>query len=213
MGACINFVRIEECSAARSPLVPGWRPAGERREGRLLIAGGRGLAYAGWYHQGMDVTRRITVERNRLRFAAAHFATFSGGCEELHGHNYDVVVEVEGELTDDSWVWDFGAVKRATKALADELDHKFLLQRESRHLQITEGENGWEIRFKEKHYVFPKEDVAALPIDNSTAERIAEWFTGGLLRYFDEAGARGIVKLTVGIEEMPGQTGWYTAQR
>lgn len=161
----------------------------------------------------MDVTRRITVERNRLRFAAAHFATFGGACEGLHGHNYDVTVELEGSLTDDSWVWDFGQVKRATKALADELDHKFLLQRESRYLGITEHPAEWEVRFQEKRYVFPKEDVAVLPIDNSTAERIAEWFAGGLLRYFDEAGATTITKLTVGIEEMPGQAGWYTVNR
>ncbi|MBA4181939.1 MAG: 6-pyruvoyl tetrahydrobiopterin synthase [Anaerolinea sp.] len=161
----------------------------------------------------MDVTRRITVERNRLRFAAAHFATFGGGCEGLHGHNYDVTVEVEGSLTEDSWVWDFGQVKRATKALADDLDHKFLLQRESRYLQITELPAEWEVRFKEKRYVFPREDVAVLPIDNSTAERIAEWFAGGLLRFFEEAGAATVVKLTVGVEEMPGQTGWYTVER
>ena len=161
----------------------------------------------------MDVTHRISVERNRLRFAAAHFATFGGGCEELHGHNYDVIVEVEGELTEDSWVWDFGAVKRATRALTEQLDHKFLLQRESQHLGITEDGTSWEIRFKDKRYVFPKEDVAVLPIDNTTAERIAGWFADGLMRYFDDAGAKGIVKLSVGIEEMPGQTGWYTVER
>ncbi len=42
---------------------------------------------------------KVTVERNTLRFAAAHFATFEDSCEPLHGHNYDVIVEVEGELT------------------------------------------------------------------------------------------------------------------
>lgn len=161
----------------------------------------------------MDVSRRVTVKRNRLRFAAAHFATFQGGCEGLHGHNYDVTVELEGELTEDSWVWDFGAIKRAAKALADELDHKFLLQRESRILQVTEREEEWEVRFEQRRYVFPREDVAVLPIDNSTAERIAEWFAGGLLRVLDEAAAKNILTLSVGIEEMPGQTGWYTVRR
>src|SRR5262249_7662619 len=71
---------------------------------------------------GMEATRRLTVERNRLRFAAAHMATFRGECEPLHGHNYDVIVELEGALTEESWVWDFGEVKRETKAIADELD-------------------------------------------------------------------------------------------
>ncbi len=161
----------------------------------------------------MEVSRRVTVKRNRLRFAAAHFATFQGGCEALHGHNYDVTVELEGELTEDSWVWDFGAIKRETKKLADELDHKFLLQRESRVLQITEHAEAWEVRFEQRRYVFPKEDVISLPIDNTTAERIGEWFAAGLLTFLDRDGASNILTLTVGIEEMPGQTGWYTVRR
>ena len=161
----------------------------------------------------MQATRRVSVERNRLRFAAAHMATFQGTCEPLHGHNYDVTVEMEGELTEDSWVWDFGGLKRATKAIADELDHKFILQRESKVLEIDEFETNWKIRFGGKGYVLPREDVIALPIDNSTAERIAEWVSGRLLAYLDEAGASNIRKLTVGIEEMPGQSGWYTVER
>lgn len=158
----------------------------------------------------MTVTRRVSVERNRLRFAAAHFATFLGGCEPLHGHNYDLSVELEGDLTEDSWVWDFGELKRATKAIADELDHKFILQAQSRVLAIAETDSGWEIRFNDRRYVFPKSDVAVLPIDNSTAERLAEWFSGRLLAYFDDHRATNIRKLTVGVEEMPGQAGWYT---
>ena len=159
------------------------------------------------------VSRRVTVERNRLRFAAAHFATFLGECEPLHGHNYDIIIEVEGELTEDSWVWDFGDLKRTAKGIADELDHKFLLQTESRVLTIVEHEREWEISYGERRYVFPKSDVAALPIDNSTAERLAEWFAGRLGASLQERGATSISRLTVGIEEMPGQAGWYTAEQ
>jgi 6-pyruvoyltetrahydropterin/6-carboxytetrahydropterin synthase len=157
-------------------------------------------------------SRRVTVERNRLRFAAAHMATFHGGCEPLHGHNYDVFVEVDGGLTEDSWVWDFGDLKRATKAIIDELDHKFLLQRESTVLRINELEDSWELRFAARHYRFPKEDVVALPIDNTTAERIAEWVAGRLAESLRHSGATNLAKLTVGIEEMPGQAGWYTVE-
>ncbi len=137
-------------------------------------------------------------------------ATFQGTCEPLHGHNYDMLIEVEGNLTEDSWVWDFGGLKRAAREIAEELDHKFILQRTSRVLEIDEFETNWKVRFGGKGYVFPKEDVLALPIDNSTAERIAEWVSGRLQAYLTEAGAANIRKLSVGIEEMPGQSGWYT---
>ncbi len=155
------------------------------------------------------MAHRVTVEGNTLRFAAAHFATFEGQCEPLHGHNYDVSVEVEGELTEDAWVIDFSALKSMTRALCQELNHKFLLQRDSKVLQIDEGKSNWKIRFRERGWVFPKSDVLPLPIDNTTAERLAEWFAGRLREALAAQGATNITSLTVGIEEMPGQAGWW----
>ena len=137
-------------------------------------------------------------------------ATFRGECEPLHGHNYDVTVEIEGELSEDAWVWDFGLLKQETKAILDELDHKFILQRDSKHLEIDERETNWAIRFGDRGYVLPRADVIALPIENSTAECIAEWVSGRLQGYLKQAGAANLRRLSVGIEEMPGQTGWYT---
>ena len=154
---------------------------------------------------------RVTVERNTLRFAAAHFTTYEGQCEPLHGHNYDVLVEVEGELTEDSWVVDFSALKSMTRDLCRELDHKFLLQRESKVLRIDEGKSNWKVRFQERGWVFPKSDVVALPIDNTTSERLAEWFAARLRAALAARGVTNITALTVGIEEMPGQAGWYQA--
>jgi 6-pyruvoyl tetrahydropterin synthase/QueD family protein len=160
----------------------------------------------------MPDSRKVTVERNRLRFAAAHMATFGGGCEPLHGHNYDVMIELEGELTEDSWVWDFGAVKRAAREIAEELDHHFLLQRDSKHLTIAEAAGSWTISFGERTYAFPKSDVYVLPIENTTAECISEWFAARLITALKVQGATHLTRVSVGIEEMPGQAGWYTVE-
>ena len=151
---------------------------------------------------------RVHVERNKLKFAAAHFATFEGQCEPLHGHNYAVSIEVAGTLTDDAWVADFGLLKSLGKALCDELDHKFLLQRDSKVLTIDEGMSNWKIRFLERGWVFPKSDIVALPIDNTTAERLAEWFVTRLRADLRARGAANLTSITVGVEEAPGQTGW-----
>ena len=152
---------------------------------------------------------KVTVGRNTLRFAAAHFATFETSCEPLHGHNYDVIVEVEGELTDVGWLFDFGALKTITRDLCKELDHKFLLQRDSKVLKIDEGKSNWKIRYEAKGWVFPKADVIALPIDNSTVEQLARWFAEHIRALLEERGAKNITSLAVGVEEMPGQAGWY----
>ena len=164
------------------------------------------------YDWHMPATRKVTVERNRLRFAAAHMATFSGECEPLHGHNYDVMIELEGELTEDAWVWDFGAVKRAARAIAEELDHHFLLQLDSPHLDMSQSGGAWRVAFGERVYSFPEGDVYPLPILNTTAECISEWFARRLLEALRVQGATHLTKLTVGIEEMPGQAGWYTVE-
>ena len=153
---------------------------------------------------------KITLERNTLRFAAAHFTTSGGECEPLHGHNYDVFIEIEGPLTSDSWVVDFSQAKAVTRAICKEVDHKFILQTASRDLEIAQNDGHFAISHGRRRYVMPEEDVAPLPIDNSTAERLAEWFAGRLSVELKTLGTANITRITVGIEEMPGQVGWFT---
>lgn len=168
------------------------------------LFGARGLRL---YHPA--VTYRITLERNTLRFAAAHFTTFQGQCEPLHGHNYDVFVVIEGDLSEDSWVFDFTEAKRIAAGICKELDHRFLLPLSNRSLQIEENGAEYQVRFNDRRYVLPKSDVAALPIDNSTAERLAEWFSSRLAEEIAARGASNMRMIRVGIEEAPGQAGWF----
>ena len=166
------------------------------------------------------MTWKVRVEGTDLRFSAAHFTTFEGQCEPLHGHNYAVTIEVEGELTEDSWVVDFVKLRKMARRICDELDHRFLLQRESSVLEIDEGTSNWRVRFRpggrpsgrERGWALPKAEVVALPIDNSTAERLAEWLAGRLNEELRAAGATRVTAITVGVEEAPGQSAWYRQQ-
>jgi 6-pyruvoyltetrahydropterin/6-carboxytetrahydropterin synthase len=156
------------------------------------------------------MAHRITLERNTLRFSAAHFTTFGGECEPLHGHNYDLFVDIEGGLTDDSWVFDFSEAKKIVAGVCKTLDHRFILPLHSTSLEIDERPAEYEVRFRDRRYVMPRSDVAALPIDNSTAERLAEWFAGRIIEEIQALGADNIGRITVGVEEAPGQAGWFT---
>ncbi len=154
--------------------------------------------------------RRINVSGPQLRFAAAHFTTFAGKCEPLHGHNYAVAAQLEGELTPDSWLFDFVELRRLLAGICRELDHAFLLPTENNNLAVTHSEGHYAITFGDRRYVIPEAEVRALPIDNSTAERLAEWLAG---RLADEIGARGatnLSSLTVTVEEAPGQSASFT---
>ncbi|MCH8200441.1 MAG: 6-pyruvoyl tetrahydropterin synthase family protein [Chloroflexi bacterium] len=152
---------------------------------------------------------RIVLEHQTLRFAAAHFTTFAGECEPLHGHNYALSVEIEGELTADSWILDFGEAKALVRDICAELDHKFLLPLENPALEIAASAAEFEVKFGDRRYVIPRPDVAQLPIDNSTAERLAEYIAGRIADSLRERGARNVTSIAVGVEESPGQSGWF----
>src|SRR3979490_2768187 len=75
----------------------------------------------------------VSVAKDYLTFASAHFITFAGHrCEGLHGHNYRARVTLEGALDEETWfVFDFVTLKHMMKRLCDEIDHKVLLPLEN----------------------------------------------------------------------------------
>src|ERR1700704_6845009 len=82
----------------------------------------------------------VSVTKDYLVFASAHFITFAGHrCEGLHGHNYRARVTLEGALDEETWfVFDFVTLKHMMKRLCDEIDHKVLLPLENPKVQVAE---------------------------------------------------------------------------
>ncbi len=157
------------------------------------------------------VSFRIVLDHQTLRFAAAHFTTSAGECEPLHGHNYALTVEIDGDLTADAWVLDFSEAKALVRSICSELDHKFLLPLANRSLAIAASDDEFEVRFGDRRYVIPRSDVAELPVDNSTAERLAEYIARRIVDALRERGASNVTSIAVGVEEAPGQSGWFRA--
>jgi 6-pyruvoyltetrahydropterin/6-carboxytetrahydropterin synthase len=64
----------------------------------------------------------------KTHFAAAHrLVNYQGDCENLHGHNWHVEVTVSARELDSAGLGiDFKILKRHTKELLGELDHKYL---------------------------------------------------------------------------------------
>jgi 6-pyruvoyltetrahydropterin/6-carboxytetrahydropterin synthase len=161
----------------------------------------------------MTEERHVTVQGVRLRFAAAHMATLGDDLEPLHGHNYLVRCRVDGTLTSDRWVIDFSQLKAYVREACEALDHRFLLQTRSPLLEATEAEGAWTVQFADRTYRFPASDVAALPIENTTAELLAEWIAGRVEEALRRGGHEHITRVAVDVQEMPGQSGGYTRTR
>jgi len=60
-----------------------------------------------------------------IRISTGHrLLHHDGKCSRPHGHNYEVTVEVTGNLTEEGWVVDKGEIT----AVINEWDHRFLLE-------------------------------------------------------------------------------------
>lgn len=75
--------------------------------------------------------------------AAHHFPTEPEGSpyRRIHGHSFQVEATVRGETLDAAhgWVADLGALDRALKAAAEELDHGMLNEHEGLELPSLEN--------------------------------------------------------------------------
>ena len=155
---------------------------------------------------------RVRVTKDHLVFSAAHFITFNGNiCERLHGHNWRVAVEVTGPLDDNSYVFDFIALRDATQFLVNELDHHVLLPTKHPSIHVTVEDREVTTVFESRRWIFPREDCVLLPVANTTAELIAHWMANRLkVTLGSHPGASKLQTLTVEIEENFGQ--WATCQ-
>ena len=155
---------------------------------------------------------KILIERGNLGFSAAHFITFEGQCEPLHGHNYGVRVEAAGPLTADSYVLDFVELKNLVRALCKEWDHRFLLPLRNPHMRVTERDDVWELEYDASNrYALAKSAVVPLDVDNATAERLAEQLARRIAAALRERGSGAALEsLTVGVEETEMQAAFYT---
>ena len=155
---------------------------------------------------------RVSVSKDYLVFASAHFITFAGHrCEGLHGHNYRARVTIEGALDEESWfVFDFVVLKRIMRKLCDEIDHKVLLPLENPKVQVVEDGDVVNVAYDGKpRYLFPRKDCALLPIPNTTVEMLAEMLTSQLRAELDATGAHGLTAIEMEVEENVGQAAVY----
>ncbi len=103
-------------------------------------------------------------------FDSSHFLAlpYDSKCLRIHGHTYNVDVEIWGELDERGMIFDFNHLSNLIK----EVDHRILtsinwIKEEGDYIIIAQ--NGKELKL-------PKKEVVIVEAPNVTAELIAEWF-------------------------------------
>jgi len=157
---------------------------------------------------------RIVLAKEDFKFACAHFTIFGDGrAELLHGHNYQVQVELSGSsLDEEGLLVDIDVFKKALRGLCARLDSRTLLPAESPRLEWARdagdaADNGSiEIRFGTRGYRLPAADALLLPLVNTSIELLARMVWQEMAPHL--RGSR-VEHLAVAVEETAGQRCWY----
>ncbi len=156
----------------------------------------------------------VRVTKDYLTFCSGHFISYEGHrCERLHGHNYRVGVEVEGRLDQNFYVFDFIALKSATKKITDELDHYMLLPTCNPVIHVQERGQEVHAVYKDRQWIFPRGDCVLLPIENTTAELLARYIARRLLADLAQTHRFTPEVIRVQVEEGPGQLAIYEQKK
>lgn len=158
----------------------------------------------------MEGTYTLELAKEDFKFSCAHFTLFGADeAELLHGHNYQVAVEVVGrQLDEEGMLVSFVEIKNAVRTACRRLDSLTLIPAHSRHLRIAERGGGIEVRFGDRLYVFPEQDVLLLPVANTSVELFARMLWQELVATVP---ARSFEALGVRVAETAGQSCWFRA--
>jgi 6-pyruvoyltetrahydropterin/6-carboxytetrahydropterin synthase len=152
----------------------------------------------------MAESYHVRIAKAEHVFSAAHFITFEGQCERLHGHNYRVAAEVESPLDDDHLVIDFLLVRAKLREITAALDHYVLLPTQSEQIRVADDGREVTAAFSDRRWVFPRGDCRLLPLPATTAELLAHYIGQELLSALLEHASR-IDRLQVEVDECDGQ--------
>lgn len=134
-----------------------------------------------------------------------------GSREPLHGHNYRVQVKGNAPELSDDMVFDFLNIKPIVRKICDSLDHKLLIPKLNANIIIEDREKNYVFITKdESMFSIPKTDVLLLPIENTSAERIAAYIANELSLEMKIQYNFEFNELEIEVEETPGQCAVFT---
>jgi len=123
-------------------------------------------------------------------FDSSHFLAlpYESKCLRIHGHTYNVDIEIWGELNENGMIFDFNHLSNLVKLL----DHRILVSE-----NWVVGRNGETIIIEQngKRLELPENEAVVLDKPNVTAEYIAEWFAERIAEKAGDNVKRILVKI------------------
>jgi 6-pyruvoyltetrahydropterin/6-carboxytetrahydropterin synthase len=153
-------------------------------------------------------TAIVELHKDEFSFSAGHFTIFSAtDREDLHGHNYNVSIEMHVNIGENGLAFDYRVYKKKILALTATLDRKFMLPNQSAYLTLEDAGDMWLAHYNNEKIPFLKRDAVILPITNVTIEELSHWFLQQLTQDTHELVQHGIQKIKLSVYNGPGQSG------
>lgn len=152
-------------------------------------------------------TTTLLLAKENFKFSAGHFLIFNEkSAERLHGHNYQVKVDItippEEDLYSQGYFVDFNVFKKIIKAKLDSWDEIILLPKKHPDMKFKIEGSSLDVKFRDRRYVFPKNEVLLLPVTNTSVEQLSRILAQEFLEKFKKYKVR---KVQVTVEETRGQ--------
>ena len=143
------------------------------------------------------MTTSVTISRV-YTFSAAHRIEGHPKCGRIHGHNYEVTVEVTGPVNShDGMVIDYGKLDELVKPLIDRMDHRY----------ISSSDN---LEHNDPYAALAAErgECVALPVGHTTAEELSKYLAYECMTLLIKFGP--VDSVTIIVKETPKSVARFT---
>lgn len=148
----------------------------------------------------------VIIDREDLKFSAAHFTLFSATKRErLHGHNFYVSLELTSKVKEDGMSVNYTIYRDKIKKLCQQLNEYTLMPQFSPFLSIKEEGAYYLAEFNKEKMYFLKNDTLILPLRNISNEELCRWFIENIIQDTNLPEQALIVEMKVKVSSAAGQ--------
>ena len=158
----------------------------------------------------------LHLAKQNFKFSSAHFLIFDEkSAEMLHGHNYQVEVDLVCRQNDEDktrgYAIDFHVLKKIIKDMCDTWDEHVLLPQQHPDMKSKTSVDGknYEINFRDRFYSLPVKETIWLPITNTSVENLSALMAEEL---FKKTASMGVLEVQLKVEETRGQSASTTVR-
>ncbi len=152
----------------------------------------------------------LHLAKQNFKFSSAHFLIFDAkSAEMLHGHNYQVKVDLVFKQPSEShqvgYFVDFHVLKKYIKSQCDIWDEHVLLPKKHPDMKskISHDQKNYEITFRDRFYSLPINETIWLEVENTSVEQLSKLLVNN---FYQEFKKYQLAQITVLVEETNGQS-------